>query len=207
MTDPDAITRFLQNEPLHEPETQERLYALVYDHLRGLARQLLAGERKNHTFAATDLVHEGFFKLRDLEAIQWENRSHFYKVSVRAMKQILIDYARRRQSLKRGGGAENVSLDEAGALASTEQAIEDLISLYDALQAYARFDPKGRGKKIIEYVYFQGMTHPEIAERLGVTTKTVQRDLRLAEAWLKRYFAQTSSHEEPPGASTGRDSA
>ena len=187
--DRDHITQFLQSEDLDAAENQEKLYNLVYDQLKSLAGRLLAGDRANHTFSATDLVNEGFFKLHNLDEIQWASRSHFYKVSTRAMKQILIDYARQRNRLKRGAGAGNIPLDQAEHIASTERAIEEFVSLHEALQAYDRFDPQGRGKRIIEYMYFQGLQVQEIADLLGVTTKTIQRDRKFAEAWLKRYLA------------------
>ena len=193
MKNQHEITNILQNEDLSNSNKQEKLFNLVYANLKDIAKRLLVNERNNHTFGASDLVNEGFFKLQNLQKIQWANRSHFYKISVRAMKQVLIDHARSRGADKRGANANKVSLTLASRIASSEKAIDDLISLHDALQAYAKYDPEGRGNKIIEYAYFQGMTHQEIADVMGVATKTIQRDRRLAEAWLKRYFATNTN--------------
>lgn len=187
------ITQFLQLMDPADSGSLDKLYVLVYDHLRQLAARQLARERANHTFTASDLVSEGFFKLRNIQNIEWSSRSHFYKVSVRAMKQVLIDHARTKNRDKRGGGETDLPLEEAFELSdSSQRTIEDLLSLYDALDAYGKYDKQGRGKEILELVYFHGLTHKEIAETLGVTTKTVQRDLRVAEAWLKRYFGVKS---------------
>lgn len=193
MKNQHEITNILKSEDLSDSSKQDKLFNLVYANLKDIAKRLLGNERNGHTFTASDLVNEGFLKLKNLQSIQWNNRSHFYKISVRAMKQVLIDHARSRSAEKRGANANKVSLTLATQIASSERAIEDLISLHDALQAYANYDPQGRGNKIIEYVYFQGMTHQEIADLMGVTTKTIQRDRRLAEAWLKRYFATNTN--------------
>lgn len=186
----EKITHLLQVKDLKKQENQNELYNMVYDHLKGLAQNLLNREHSKHTFTASDLVNEGFLKLQNLNDIDWTNRSHFYKIAVRAMKQILIDHARAKSRHKRGAGAKPVALSEAEYLAVQEKSIDDLISLHDALYAYEQFDPKGRGKKIIEYVYFQGMTNNEIASELNVTLRTIQRDRKVAEAWLKRYFSK-----------------
>jgi RNA polymerase sigma factor (TIGR02999 family) len=154
------------------------LTPLVYRELRQLAASYLRREREGHTLAPTALVHEAYLRLVDQTNPTWQNRSHFYGVAARLMRQILVDHARRRQAGKRRG--LNVSLD--GALSFQKDRSRDLVALDTCLSALEKLDP--RKCKAVELRYFGGLSMDEIAQTLDVSAITVRRDLRMAEAWL-----------------------
>jgi RNA polymerase sigma-70 factor, ECF subfamily len=160
----------------------DKLTPLVYAELRRLASHYLRRERKDHTLQGTALVHEAYIKLIGHSEPEWQNRAHFFGVAARLMRQILVDHARRRRAAKRGGGAHDVSLEEA-AVFSDERASE-LVALDDALECLADFDP--RKSRIVELRYFGGLSIEEIGEVEGISVATVRRQMRLAEAWLHR---------------------
>lgn len=155
---------------------------LVYDELRRLAHRYLAGERPGHTLQTTALVNEAYLRLIDSSRVRWQNRAHFFGVSAQLMRRILVDFARSRHKLKRGGGAVQVSLDEAAIISHEPSA--DLIALDEALKALADFDE--RKSKVVELRFFGGLTVEETAEVLQVSTDTVMRDWSLAKVWLLR---------------------
>ena len=175
------VTRLLHQLRAGDREALERLYPLVYDELRRVARQALARERESHTLQATELVHEAYFKLVGAE-VAWQDRSHFLAVAARAVRQLLVDHARKRQAEKRGGGAEHVTLGDADAALSVPD--EELIALDEALARLDHVEPRLRA--VVEYRFFAGLTEREIAEVLGVTERTIQRDWVKARAWLYR---------------------
>ena len=181
---PDAgeVTRLLQQLQSGDRDAFDRLYPLVYDELRRVARQALARERAEHTLQATELVHEAFFKLLGTTGIPWQDRSHFLAVAARALRQILVDHARRRRAEKRGGGAEHVTLGDADAQLLLPD--DELVALDEALAKLEHVEPRLRA--VVEYRYFAGLTEREIASVLGVTERTVQRDWVKARAWLYR---------------------
>ncbi len=186
------ITQFLQENDLHDPKSIDKLFELVFDELRRLARGRLRREREHHTLNATGLVHEYFIRLQgDPNQPQWQNRAHFYSLAVIAMKRILIEHARKRMAEKRGGGAEHVPIEDAYNLIGSDQEATELLTLNEALTKFGEVDPTG--KQILEAVYFSGLPHKEIAQMLGVTTKTIQRSLRASEFWLKRYYGVAQS--------------
>jgi len=164
----------------------ERLTPLVYDHLRKLGRQYLRKERAGVRADATSLVHEAYVRLVDARTVDWQDRAHFFAVSSTIMRRILVDAARARASVKRGGDLQRVentttlSLDALPA-AGTDRAI-DICALDDALDALAKREP--RRVKVIELRYFGGLSVEESAEALGVSPQTVLRDWKLARAWL-----------------------
>lgn len=158
----------------------DRLYPLVYDELRGAARRAMAGERAGHSLQATELVNEAYFKLLGAEGIDWQGRNHFVAIAARAMRQILVDHARRRQAEKRGGGAEHVTLGDPAA--ELVLPPEELLALDAALTRLEAMDPRLRS--VVEYRFFGGLTEPDIARLLGITVRTVQRDWAKARAWL-----------------------
>lgn len=160
----------------------ERLMPLVYDELRQLARRYLQRERADHTLQATGLVHEAYLRLVDQTSITWQNRAHFFGVAAHQMRRILVDHARRHQAGKRGGGWEKVEFDEAWTPAGSRSA--DLIALDDALQDLAKLNP--RHSQIVELRFFGGLKFEEIAEVLDVSSRTAERDWRMARAWLRR---------------------
>ncbi|HKQ72528.1 MAG TPA: sigma-70 family RNA polymerase sigma factor [Blastocatellia bacterium] len=163
----------------------DKLIPLVHDELRRLARRYMRrerGQRPGHTLQTTALVNEAYLRLIDASRVQWQNRAHFFAISARLMRQILVDYARAQKYAKRGGGAAPVSLDEAATLVM--ERAPDLVALDDALNALAVIDE--RKSKVIEMRFFGGLSVEETAEVLKVSPDTVMRDWRLAKVWLLR---------------------
>jgi RNA polymerase sigma factor (TIGR02999 family) len=157
----------------------EELIPIVYAELRRLAASYLQGERPGHTLAATALVHEAYIRLAEAD-VPWQNRVHFFAVAARQMRRILVDHAKARGRGKRGGGAEKSSLDDV-TLVSPELPV-DVIAVDEALEQLATFDE--RKSRIIELMYFGGLTAEEIAEAVGISVPTVNRELKIAKAWL-----------------------
>jgi RNA polymerase sigma factor (TIGR02999 family) len=178
--DPGTITDRLLDLRDGGDAAMDRLFPLVYDQLRGVAHNALRAERTDHTLGTTGLVHEAYLRLVDQTRAGWRDRAHFYAVAALAMRRILVDYARRHRRAKRGGGQRPVSLDE-GAV-SLDQRAENLVALDEALTRLADLNP--RLSRIVECRFFGGLTEEEIAEALGVTTRTVKRDWAKARGWL-----------------------
>ena len=160
----------------------DELVPLVYKELRGLAHHYMSGERPDHTLQATALVNEAYLRLADQRSPDLQNRAHFFAVSARAMRQILVDYAKSYQAQKRGGGARKVELDET-AIVSPE-ATEEVVRLSEALEGLEALDP--RKAQVVELKYFGGLTYDEIAEVLKISGITVRRDWEFARAWLHK---------------------
>ena len=158
----------------------DELVPLLYDELYNIAQRQLYGERSGHTLNATALLHEAYFKLVDQTRINWQNRAHFFAIASQAMRRILITHARKRNALKRGGGQIIATFDESALMREVRAA--ELISLDEALTELATFNE--RQSKVVEYRFFGGLKHEEIAEALGVSVPTVRLDWRLARAWL-----------------------
>ena len=158
----------------------EDLTPLVYKELRRLAASYLRRERKSHTLQPTALVHEAYLRLVDQSNPQWENRSHFYGIAARLMRQILVEHARRKRAIKRA--APTVSLEQMVGFG--HERGRDLVALDNALTALERLDP--RKCKAVELRYFAGLSMDEVAQALDVSPVTVRRDLRMAETWLHR---------------------
>lgn len=160
----------------------EKLMPLVYEELRRMAKRHMDRQNPGHTLQTTALIHEAYLRLVDQKETRWQNRAHFFAVAARAMRHILVDYARSRHAAKRGGAAVAVSLDEA-AVASDERASE-MVALDDALESLAAIDR--RKCQVVELRYFGGLSVDETAEVLKVSRETVARDWRLARTWLLR---------------------
>jgi len=158
----------------------DELYPLVYNELHRLARRYMSRERKGHTLQTTALINEAYVRLVDQKNVQWANRSHFFAISAQIMRRILIDHARRHAYAKRGGGAQQVSLEEV-AIVATDQGRE-LIRLDEALKALGEMDP--RRSQVVELRYFGGLNNEEIAGVLHISENTVTRDWNMARAWL-----------------------
>jgi RNA polymerase sigma factor (TIGR02999 family) len=161
----------------------DALYPLVYDELRHLARRQLQRERPGHTLDSVALVNEAYLKLADQGNVRWQNRAHFFAISARAMRTILVDYARARNAAKRGGGGTAVPLNEVEELLSDEQA-EHVEALDDALRHLATANTEA--SRVVECLYFGGLTLEETAEALGLSVATVRRRWSFAKAWLGR---------------------
>src|SRR5213083_276001 len=156
------------------------LTLLVYEELRRLAHRQMGGERPDHTLQTTALVNEAYLRLADQTNPCWQNRAHFFAVAARAMRQILVSYARSQRSQKRGGGAVKIELDEA-ALISPEES-KEIVDLHDALETLGTLD--SRKAQVVELKYFGGLNYDEIAEVLKISRITARRDWRFAKAWL-----------------------
>ena len=176
------ITQLLLAWSEGDREALDRLTPLVYAELRRLAKSYMRKERAGHTLQTTALIHEAYLRLIDAGQVEWRNRAHFFGVAARAMRQILVAMARERGCQKRGGGARQVSLDEAMMIDAGPD--EDLVALDESLEALAQFDE--RKAQVVEMRFFGGLTEEEIASALDVSTETVRRDWRLARSWLRR---------------------
>ncbi len=160
----------------------DQLTPLVYNELRKIASRYLRQERKGHTIQTTDLVHETYLRLIDEAHFSWENRAHFFAVAARAMRQLLVENARKRKAKKRGGGAVNLSLDEGAVMA--EQKSDEILALEEALQTLEKLDE--RMTRIVELRYFSGLTIEETAAVLSISPATVKREWNTARAWLAK---------------------
>jgi RNA polymerase sigma factor (TIGR02999 family) len=176
------VTQLLQAWSVGEPDALAKLTPLVYQELRRLAQRYMAQERPGQTLQATALVHEAYLRLVGVKKLNWQNRAQFFGVSAQFMRRILVDRARSRRSLKRGGDAQPVSFDEA--LVLSPEPGQDLVALDDALKTLATMDP--RRSRVVELRFFGGLTVEETAEVLHVSPETVMHDWKLAKAWLLR---------------------
>src|SRR6266540_516036 len=156
------------------------LTPLVYEELRRLAHRAMGAERADHTLQTTALVNEAYLRLADQTNPRWQNRAHFFAVAARAMRQILVSYARSQRSQKRGGGALKVDLDEV-ALASPEES-KQIVDLHEALEQLSTLD--SRKAQVVELKYFGGLNYDEIAEVLKISRITARRDWEFARLWL-----------------------
>ena len=180
---PHEVTRLLMAWSEGDKAAMDQLIPLVYGELRRLAKRHMRRERAgHHTLQTTALIHEAYLRLIDASQTRLENRRHFFAAASRLMRQVLIDLARERGSLKRGGAVERVSLDEA--LMVSEERDEGLLELDEALVALAEFDE--RKSQVVEMRFFGGLNVEETAESLDVSVETVHRDWRLARSWLFR---------------------
>lgn len=172
------------------PEGMERLIPLVYAELRRMAHHQLVAERTGHTLSTTALVHEAYLRLADQAPGAWANRAQFFALAARAMRRVLVDYARRRQATRRGGpGQRPISLEDAEAggeadALSVAARGEELLALDEALDRLSAVDP--RAARVVECRFFGGLTEAETAETLGVSARTVAGDWLMARGWLFR---------------------
>jgi len=176
------VTALLQRLADGDRAALDELLPAVYQELKDRAHGQLRRERSGHTINTTALVHEAFLKLVDQNDAHWKNRAHFLAVASQAMRRILIDYARARLADKRGGGQPMVTFNEE--LYAGDRNAEQLIELDRALHKLEEFDKTQ--SQIVDYHFFGGLTHQEIAEVLGISVATVGREWRLARAWLSK---------------------
>ena len=179
MSSTSEVTRLLREWRSGNHEAMDQLMPLIYDDLRRLANHYLRRERSEHTLQATALVNEAYIRMTGVQ-VSWKDRGHFFAVFARLMRRLLVDHARANRRVKRQSA--KISLDEAGEVLAKPGL--DLVALDHALTQFAAFDP--RKVEIIELHFFGGLSNEEVADALGISRATVQRDLRLAKAWLKR---------------------
>ncbi len=179
---PDQITQILSRAQKGETTAIEQLLPLVYEELRALGASYFQQQSPAHTLQPTALVHEAFVKLMGPGAFEWESRAHFFAVAAKAMRQILTDHARRKKAAKRGGDAQKVTLSGLSSQASDKQI--DLIALDEALSKLTAID--ARQSEIVEMRFLAGLKVEEVASVLNISTATVEREWRMAKAWLNR---------------------
>ncbi|HKR60203.1 MAG TPA: sigma-70 family RNA polymerase sigma factor [Pyrinomonadaceae bacterium] len=158
---------------------RDALIPLVFDQLRRIARHHLRGERANHTLQTSELINEAYLKMVE-QSVSWQNRAHFFGIAARLMRQVLVDYARSRQRLKRGGDQQQISLT---AVEGKQEQVADLLALNKALETLAEVD--AQRSRIVELRFFGGLTIEETAQVMGISTPTVERGWRAARAWLQ----------------------
>ena len=168
-------------------EALHLLLPVVYDELRRQAHRYLRRERQNHTLQTTALIHEAYLRLTEQRNVRFESRTHFFAVAANLMRQILVDYARERHRLKRGGKADNLPLDEAFLVIADESDI-DLLALDEALTRLSEMD--FQQARIVELKFFSGLSIEETADALGISPATVKRDWNVAKAWLKHELSR-----------------
>src|SRR5438046_5521053 len=173
------VTQLLQQWSRGDDAAVVELTPLVYEELRRLAHHCMEGQRPDHTLQTTALVDEAYLRLADQTNPRWQNRAHFFAVAARAMRQILVSYARSNRAQKRGGGALKVELDEA-ALVSPEQS-KEIVDLHEALERLGTLD--SRKARVVELKFFGGLNYDEMAEVLKISRITVRRDCELAKLW------------------------
>lgn len=179
----EELTEWLNGFDSDKPEKVNELFLLVYDELRRQAHRFLQNERDDHTLQTTALVHEAYLKLIGQRKDSWESRSQFFAIAATLMRRILIDYARQRKRIKRGGANPGTPLDEALSVMVSDTAF-DLLDLDDALNRLAEKDKSLA--RIVELRFFSGLDVPETARVLDVSESTVKRDWAMAKAWLHR---------------------
>jgi RNA polymerase sigma factor (TIGR02999 family) len=180
------ITLLLQKWSAGDDEAVGELTPLVYVELRRLARKHLRQERAGHSLSSIELVHEAYLRLVDQRRARWQDRAHFFAMSARLMRRILVDHARAHLRAKRGGGTPSFVLNEAIDLAAPHSA--DIVALDDALESLAKLDP--RQSRIVELRFFTGLSIEETAQVLRVSKATVNRDWSTARAWLTRELSR-----------------
>lgn len=187
---PDEVTGLLLAWSQGDEAALQRLVPKVYEELRRLAHHYMSQERTGHTLQTTALVHEAYQRLIDTPHVGWNDRTHFFAVCAQLMRRILVDHARSRGYLKRGGGTLAISLDEATKLAADPS--KDLLAVDAALTALAGVDP--RKAQVVELRFFGGLTVEETAAVLKVSCDTVHRDWKLAKVWLLRELEGRQPH-------------
>jgi len=181
----ETITSLLRGWQNGDQDAQEKVIRIVYDELRRIAGNFLRNERNNNTLQPTALVNEAFIRLVDQKNIEYEDRNHFMGIAARLMRQILIEYLRKKKALKRGGPERNLFLDEVQELEDKKPL--DLIKLDEALQELENIDPNKC--RIVELRFFTGLTLEETAKVMKISHARVKREWTMAKAWLYRYIS------------------
>ena len=177
---PQNVSQLLLDWSKGDKAALDALVPLVYEELHRLAHSYMGGEHAGHTLQTTALINEAYLRLTDYKNMRWQNRAHFFAVAAQAMRRILVDYARRHHYAKRGGGACQLSLDEAMVFSAETSA--EIIAVEDALNDLGALDP--RKSQIVELRFFGGLNVEETAEVLAISPTTVKREWQRAKAWL-----------------------
>jgi RNA polymerase sigma factor (TIGR02999 family) len=197
-TQSEQVTRLLEEFTAGRREALDEAIPLVYEELHRIAQAHLARERTGHTLNTTALLHEAYIRLVGLERIEWHGRTHFLAMASRVMRRVLIDYAKSRSRVKRGGGElVKVPLDEAAGM--EVDSAEELLALDEALHRLETVNP--RHCRLVEYRFFGGLSLEESADALGISLATAKRDWALCRAWLNRALAGASATQDPPPSS------
>jgi RNA polymerase sigma-70 factor, ECF subfamily len=183
---PTDITQLLLAWRNGDKAALDALVPVVHAELRRIARHYMRGQREGHTLQTTALVNEAYLRLIDSSRVNWQNRAHFFAISAQLMRRVLVDFARAKNSQKRGGDRVQITLDEKIETPLEKQT--DLVALDEALDNLAKLN--GRQSQIVEMRYFGGLSEEEIAETLQISTRTVRRDWNVARAWLYREIAK-----------------
>jgi len=179
---PNSVTEMLVAWSDGDESARDELMSVVYQELHRLAHNYMKNESPGHTLQTSALVNEAFLRLVDQKNVKWQNRAHFFGLAAQMMRRILVDYARSRTYAKRGGGIQDLPLEDA--LVISPERTEQVVVLDETLDRLAEFDP--RKCKIVEFRFFAGLNIEETAEVLDVSPGTVMRDWTLAKAWLRR---------------------
>jgi RNA polymerase sigma factor (TIGR02999 family) len=179
---PQSVTQMLLAWGNGDKEALDHLMPVVYDELRRQAARYLRRERPGHTLQTTALIHEAYIRLIDQKHVRWQNRAQFFGIAAQLMRRILVDHARSKQAVKRGGEDVKLQLDEAMIVGRSKDV--NLVALDEALKALAEFDEQQ--SKIVELRYFSGLSIEETAEALSISPATVKRDWAMAKSWLHR---------------------
>jgi len=185
---PYSVTQLLKAWTAGDEEALDKITPLVYEQLHQLAARYMAGEHSRHTLQTTALVNETYLRLVDCGQVNWQDRAHFFAVSAQLMRRILVDFARSRGYLKRGGAVARVSLEDAPSMC--KQSDPDLVAVDDALKALAALDE--RKSKVVELKFFGGLSMEEIAVVLRISIDTVKRDWKFARLWLLRELGEAN---------------
>jgi len=182
------VTRLLNSARAGEKTVVKKLMPIVYDEMKAIAHEKLLFERDGHTLDTTALVHETYLKLVQQEEVEWQSRTHFLAIASLAMKRILINYAQKRNAIKRGGNYSQIEIDVDGIAADSEnmskKMADEILEIDKALKKMKKFNQ--RGSLIVDYHFFGGMTWKEISEVMGIATITVRRSWYTARLWLRR---------------------
>jgi RNA polymerase sigma-70 factor, ECF subfamily len=185
---PGEASAILTRLAAGEQGAADELWPLVYAELRALAQSYLERERADHTLQATALVHEAYLKLVDQKGARWKGRSHFFAVAAQAIRRILVDHARTKNRLKRGGALERLTLDESITPPVGDGTV-DMLALEDALAHLATLNE--RHSRLVELRFYGGLSMPEVAEVMGMPLRTLEAEWAMARAWLARELGQS----------------
>lgn len=189
-----VITRLLLDWKGGDLVAYEQLVPLVYDELYRIARRQMSRERREHTLQPSALVNEAFIRLIDCDQVNWQNRQHFFSLAAKLMREVLVNYAAARKRQKRGGSRQRLTFDETLVSNTAGMALDDLLVIDEALKQLGQEDE--RCARVVELVFFGGLTEKETADELGVSDRTVKREWRYARLWLRRQLTSNRFVEQ-----------